>query len=169
PSLITWIVKLAVWPLTIVWESGVFEIEMCGLITSTSAESCAVTSWSVSSVPVATAVLVKSEVTFASEHVYDTLSPGAKVLLLCGGISAISAAVRAQPGAWASVTCTSVRVESPVLVTVIVQLAVSPFRIVCESGFLLIEMCGLITSRTSSWQPLEAGLLLSSPEYQARQ
>src|SRR5205814_10371636 len=35
PSLMTWIVELAVWPATIVWESGVFRIVMCGLITST--------------------------------------------------------------------------------------------------------------------------------------
>src|SRR6185436_13497225 len=79
PSLITWIVKVAVCPLTIVCVSGDFRIVTCGLITSTSAESSAVTSCSVSSVPVATAVLVKSEVTLASEQSYETLSPGAKV------------------------------------------------------------------------------------------
>ena len=81
PSLITWIVKETALPARTTCSSGVFEIEMCGLITTTSAESLAVTSPPAAGVPVAVAVLVKLEVTPASEQVYETLSPGAKVLL----------------------------------------------------------------------------------------
>ena len=34
PSLVTVIVKFAVWPIRIVWASGDLETEMCGLMTT---------------------------------------------------------------------------------------------------------------------------------------
>jgi hypothetical protein len=52
----------------------------------------------------------------------------------------MSALVRAQPGASASVTTTLASGESPSLVTVIEKLAVWPIRIVCASGDYEIEM-----------------------------
>ena len=52
----------------------------------------------------------------------------------------MSALVRAQPGAKASVTTTLVKVESPSFVTVIVKFAVWPMRIVCASGDFETEM-----------------------------
>jgi hypothetical protein len=55
----------------------------------------------------------------------------------------MSALVRAQPGASASVTTTLVRVESPSLITWIVKVAVCPLTIVCVSGDFRIVMCGL--------------------------
>ncbi len=77
----------------------------------------------------------------------------------------MSALVRAQPGASASVTVTSVRVEVPSLITWIVQETLSPFLITCSSGVFTTEMCGLITSgfSFSSPQAVVEPLLLSSP------
>ena len=87
-------------------------------------------SWAVTVVvpawPVATATLVKLLVTFASVQVYVSDAP-APIEARPG----MSAFVRAQPGASASVTTTSVRVEVPSFVTVIVNVAVWPSRIVC--------------------------------------
>src|SRR5213075_125858 len=78
--------------------------------------------------------------------------PGCSVLLSTpwgGPIAATSLAVLAQPGACASSTCTLLRAASPVLVTLIVQVAVPGLRIVCECGSFEIEMPGLITFSTS--------------------
>ena len=69
---------------------------------------------------------VDFQVTFASVQLYVTTAPGA-----IDARSGISAWVRAQPGASASVTTTLVRTELPSLVTVIVKVAVWPIRIVC--------------------------------------
>src|SRR5215203_4981174 len=54
----------------------------------------------------------------------------------------MSACVRAQPGACASVTRTFVSVTSPLFVTVIVHVAVPPDAIVCRSGLFVIAMLG---------------------------
>ena len=65
----TLIVNVAVDPLTIVCESGVFATVIAGWITVTSAVSVAVTSGPTGGVPVAVAVLVKLAVTLASVQV----------------------------------------------------------------------------------------------------
>ncbi len=57
----------------------------------------------------------------------------------------MSALVRAQPGARASVTTTLVRVESPVFLTAIVKVAVPLKATACESGVFETEIAGLIT------------------------
>src|SRR6266511_2907139 len=80
-------------------------------------------------VPHATTTFVKPVVTFDFEHEYSTRSPGAKVLLLCGAMAAMSAAVFAQSAARASVVLTFVRVTSPSFSTWIVQVAVPPLEI----------------------------------------
>src|SRR5436190_1771070 len=58
----------------------------------------------------------------------------------------MSVLVRAQPGLSASVTVTLVRVTSPVLVTTIVKVTVSPVVNVWVGGDLVIEIAGWVTT-----------------------
>src|SRR5947207_16018065 len=58
----------------------------------------------------------------------------------------MSVLVRAQPGLSASVTVTLVRVTSPVLVTTMVKVAVSPVVAVWVGGDLVIEIAGWVTT-----------------------
>ena len=57
----------------------------------------------------------------------------------------MSVLVRAQPGAWASVTRTLVSVTSPLFVTLIVNVAVPPLTTCCESGVFATVIAGWIT------------------------
>src|SRR5262249_8707631 len=136
PVLVTVIVQVAVPLKGTDCVFGFLVIEIAGVlgvtgVTVTGAESFAVTVPPYGVVPTTVATWVKVAVAFARVPVR--------------GVPALAVSVprlRSQSGVSGSVTVTFVSVTLPVLVTTMVKLAVPPLGIVCDFGFLVIEIAG---------------------------
>ena len=111
---------------------------------------------------------MKSAVTAAASHEYEVESPAAR-----------SPTVRSQAGASGSVTVTLIRSASPMLVTVIVNVASSPERTCWVSGVFWMSMAGSITATSAvsesvtdppaAWSPLTDAMLVNPAVTLARE